>query len=143
MADEIELLSEEDIAHLERQRNWVREHYVPEQRHQYDTLVGKLSVLNTILENNWIEPQETWKLQSLGVTFGDVLAERFGLTWAMMHDEYGRDPCLYLSGTTIRIFPLTSISKRVERGESVDIGELYKDFESLLDDMRKREAPFH
>jgi Domain of unknown function (DUF3806) len=71
MEQKIEPLSEEDESHMEKQRVWVQDHYDPESRHHYDTLDGKLE---TILKENWINPNETWKLQSLGITFGDALA---------------------------------------------------------------------
>ena len=112
---------------VEKQRNWVRDHYTPESRHLYDTLEGKLSLLETILRENWIEPNETWKLQSLGITFGDALSQKLGLHWGAVEDEYGRDPALYDRGTTLLMFPLTSISKRIERGEKVVIRELFED----------------
>jgi hypothetical protein len=43
-----------------------------------------------------------------------------------VEDEYGRDPALRLPGTTIMTFPLTMISKRLERGESIDVKELFQ-----------------
>ena len=39
---------------------------------------------------------------------------------------HGRDPALTLEGTSILVFPLTSISKRVERGEQVGIYDLFE-----------------
>jgi hypothetical protein len=65
MEQKIEPLSEEDESQVEKQRTWVRDHYDPESRHHYDTLDGKLRLLETILRENWIKPNETWKLQSL------------------------------------------------------------------------------
>jgi len=123
----IEPLSEADAARIEKQRDWVRDHYDPEVRHQYDTIEGKLWLLETILRKNWIEPSETRKLQSLGITFGDALVQKMGLFWVAVEDQYGRDPALNDRGTTILIFPLTTISKRVERGETVDVHELFAD----------------
>jgi hypothetical protein len=122
----MEALSGKDQEHTEKQRNWVRDHYTPESHHLYDTLEGKLSLLETILRENWIGPNETWKLQSLGITFGDALVQKLGLTWVIIEDEYGRDPALCDPGTTIVVFPLTSISKRVESGETVQVRELFE-----------------
>jgi uncharacterized protein DUF3806 len=122
----IEALSAEDAERIEKQRNWVRDHYDPESVHLYDTLEGKLRLLDTILKENWIEPNETWKLQSLGITFGDALAEKMELFWVAVEDEHGRDPALHDKGTTIVMFPLTTISKRVEGGEIVDVRELFE-----------------
>jgi len=127
MAQKIEALSAEDQTRTEQHRNWVRDHYSPETRHRYDTLEGKLLLLETILQKNWIEPHETWKLQSLGITFGDALAQKLGLQWVAVEDEYGRDPALQDPGTTIILFPLTSISKRIENGEAVDVRQLFED----------------
>jgi len=127
MTQKIEALSAEDQAKTELQRNWVRDHYTPKTQYRYDALEGKLSLLETILRNNWVEPHETWKLQSLGITFGDELAQQLGLQWIAVEDEYGRDPALRDPGTTVVLFPLTSISKRVEQGKTVDVRELFND----------------
>lgn len=96
-----------------------------EARHQYETIEGKLRLLDTIVRSGWIEPTETWKLQSLGITFGDAVAQKMGLSWVAVEDEYGRDPALHDHGTTIVVFPLTTISKRIERGETIDVGKLF------------------
>jgi hypothetical protein len=59
------------------------------------------------------------------VTFGDALVQELGLKWVAIDDEYGRDAALVLEGTSVKVFPLTSISKRVEAGETVDVRELF------------------
>ncbi len=51
MEETVEPLSEDDLAHLEKQRSWVRDHFEPEARHKYDTIEGKLRLIATILEN--------------------------------------------------------------------------------------------
>jgi hypothetical protein len=48
-----------------------------------------------------------------------------GMEWIMVEDEYGRDPAVRLPNTTIILYPMTMISKRIERGEKVDVFELY------------------
>ena len=111
MEQKIEPLSADDAAGVEKQRTWVRDHYDPAARHHYDTLEGKLRLLDTILGQNWIKPDETWKLQSLGIAFGDALAQEMGLHWVAVEDEYGRDPALQDPGTTIVMFPLTQSRK--------------------------------
>ena len=42
-----------------------------------------------------------------------------------LEDEYGIDPALQLPDTTLILFPLTMISKRIKTGQDVDIYELY------------------
>ncbi|HLX14844.1 MAG TPA: DUF3806 domain-containing protein [Bradyrhizobium sp.] len=125
MAQKIEAMSVEDAQRVEKQRTWVRDHFDPEARHQYQTIEGKLRLLDTIIRSGWIEPTETWKLQSLGITFGDALAQNTGLSWVAVEDEYGRDPALHDHRTTIVVFPMTTISKRIERGETVDVRDLF------------------
>ena len=126
MNQKFEPLNHDDNADLEAKRTWVRNHYDEESRHKYDTLEGKLRLLDTILQNKWIAPDETLKLQCLGVTFGDALVQKLGLKWIAVEDEYGRDPALTLEGTSVCVFPLTSISKRTERGEEVEIYGLFE-----------------
>ena len=121
----VEGMNSEEIARLEAQRSWVRERYEPHARTKYDTVDGKLALLAEILKNGWIESSETVKLQSLGIAFGDALSQELGLRWVTVEDKYGRDPALELDGTSILTFPLTSISKRIERGESVDVYALF------------------
>lgn len=125
MSQQIEQPNDGDSARIEAQRTWVRDHYEPASRHQYDSLEGKLRLLDTILGAKWIKPSETFKLQCLGITLGDALVQELGMRWVSVEDEYGRDPAVRLPGTSIVIFPLTMISKRVERGETVDIYAMF------------------
>lgn len=137
MEQKIEGFSEDDTARIEEQRGWVRDHYDENARHKYSTIQGKFTLLDTILESGWIEPDETWKLQSLGITFGDMLAQLLDLEWVMVEYDSGRDPALRVPGTSILAYPLTAISKRVERGETVNVKELLKQFAGELQRLRQ------
>jgi len=132
-----EPLNRDDSADLAAKRAWVCEHYDEAARHKYDTLDGKLELIDTILRNKWIAPDETLKLQCLGVAFGDALAQRLGLRWVAVEDKYGRDPALTLDGTSVLVFPLTSISKRVERGEEIEVYELFEDACRTIERVRR------
>jgi hypothetical protein len=125
MEQKIEALAPDDVARAEKQRVWVRDHYDSVAQHQYETVEGKLRLLDTIIRSKWIEPSETLKLQSLGITFGDALAQELGLAWVAVEDAHGRVPALRDQGTSIVIFPMTTISKRIERGEAVDVRALF------------------
>ena len=125
MQQKIEALTADDVARLEKQRGWVGDHYDASARHEYETVAGKLRLLDTVLRSNWVEATETWKLQSLGITFGDALAQMMGLQWVAIEDAQGRDPAFRDEVTSIVAFPMTTISKRIERGETVDVLALF------------------
>jgi len=95
-------------------------------------------LIDAILKSNSIGADETWKLQSLGVVFGDALAQELGLIWVAVDDEYGRDPALSVPGTSMLSFPLTSISKRIERGETVDVFHLFEVACQTIEDFKPR-----
>src|SRR5258707_10655145 len=101
MTQEFRAFGAEDGGNVEKERTWVRNHYDADARHHYETVERKLRLLHTIVRSGWIAPNEKWKLQSLGVTFGDALAQRMGLSWVAVEDEYGSDPALQVEGTTI------------------------------------------
>jgi hypothetical protein len=134
----IESMSEEDAARIESMRSWVRDHFTPESRGKYATVEDKIRLLQMILDSSWIAPDETWKLQCLGITFGDVLVQTMDLTWVAVEDEYGRDPALRDGNTSIILFPMTSISKRIERGETVDVLSLLDEAHDSVTRLRER-----
>lgn len=63
-------------------------------------------------------------MQCLGAVFGDVLVERLGLEGVAVEDECGRDRALRDPSSNVVLFPLTMISKRIERGDIVDVLDL-------------------
>ena len=60
-------------------------------------------------------------------------------TWVQVEDEYGTDPAIQLPATSIILFPLTMISKRIEEGEDVDIYELFEGLKEMINDIKKDE----
>lgn len=129
-------LSQQMAKNLEAKRAWVKDHYTQESRSKYDTVEGKLNLLDTIINSQWIEKDETVKLQCLGVTLGDTLAQDLLLEWIEVMDQFGNDPALRLPNTSIIIYPLTMISKRIENDEAVDIYELYTGLKMKIESIR-------
>ena len=127
-------LSAEDSTRLDQQRAVI----AGEAKHRYGTPVltktkTDMAVLQRLLDDRSFTKTQTYELQSLGIAFGDVLGSELPLHWMMVTDEYGTDPTLRFKDTTLRINALTMISKRVERGEAVDVS-------SLLDMTRRQLA---
>lgn len=99
-----------------------------------------LALLQRLLDDQAVKASETWRLQCLGVVLGQVFANETKLRWVIVEDEYGRDPALEYPDTSIRIYPLTLISKRVEEaepGETVDVEELFRRVKNRVDELRK------
>ena len=133
MEQRIEAFNPEDLERIEKLREWVVGHY--DDARAYEAVAGKLRLIQTILDNRWIAKDETWKLQSLGVAFGDALEQEVSeLSWVMVEDEFGRDPALRWLDTSTLTFPLTAISKRVEDDVSVDVFELFGGFQKAIND---------
>ncbi len=127
MKQSIEAFNEDDSERIRELREWAIGHY--NDRAAYESVSGKLQLIQTILDNDWVAKEETWKLQSLGIAFGDALEQEFPeLSWVVVDDHFGRDPALRWLDTKTLTFPLTAISKRVERDESVDVFELFGSF---------------
>jgi len=122
---------------IEAKRDWVRNHYTLETISEYNTLSGKLILLDTILKSNWIEKEDTLKLQCLGITFGDLFVQEMNFIWMQVEDEYGSDPAIQLPGTSIILFPLTMISKRFEAGQAVDIYDLYAGLKDKINEIKE------
>jgi Domain of unknown function (DUF3806) len=94
-------------------------------RQKYKTAAGKLGTIRAILQGNAFKPNQTYELQCLGIVLGDAFVQELKMEWVMVEDDHGRDPAVRLPGTSIILFPLTMISKRVERGEKVDVFDLF------------------
>jgi hypothetical protein len=125
MAQQVFPLDGELAEDIEAKRRWLLGHYERDPQSSYSTVEAKLLLIDTILSSKWVQPADTVKLQALGVAFGDALAQELGLSWVAIDDEYGCDAALIMEGTSVKVFPLTSISKRVEAGEIIDVRELF------------------
>lgn len=85
-----------------------------------------LDSIQSIVDAGLLNATQTYQLQCLGIAFGRVLAASIPeLKWAIIDDEYGRDPTLRLAQTSIQINCLTMLSKRVEAGDTVDLHALF------------------
>jgi hypothetical protein len=131
-------LSEFDRTLLAKQREQAQELV---RRHVGTRLTGSseedLRVLQDLLDREVIAPDRTAELQALGVALGDVMAARFGLDWVSYEDEFGRSRALRLGETDVVIFPVTMISKRVEKRVPFRIDELWRKTESTLAESRR------
>lgn len=96
-----------------------------EARAKFRTVAGKLDLIRTVLDEKRFRADQTFELQGLGIIFGDALAQELGMRWMMVEDSLGTSPCLVLPGTSILLYPQTMISKRIERGEAVEVSAFF------------------
>ncbi len=132
--------TEADLQILEARRATVVQHLKEDDRSKYLTAAGKLGTLRAILAARIHGPQATYELQSLGIVFGDVVVQEMGFRWIVVEDAYGRDPAIQFRDTSIIAFPLTMLSKRIERGEEVDVFALYNGLAAKLAQLIENET---
>lgn len=132
-------LSPKDAARLAAQRAVVERYLADEgSKQNYRTAAGKLGLLRALIERRTFKPSQTYELQSMGVVLGDAFVQELGLEWVIVQDSQGRDPALRVPRTSILLFPLTMISKRIEGGEQVDVFELFNGVAERVENVRAK-----
>lgn len=132
-------LNEADQKRLLDQRAVVERFLKSEDSKQkYQKPAGKLGTIRAILQGNVFKQDQTYELQCLGIVLGDAFVQELGMEWVMVEDEYGRDPAVRLPNTSIILYPMTMISKRVERGEQVDVFEMFNGVAAQVEELQRQ-----
>ena len=131
-------LSRKDSERLDQQRALI----AATAKRRYGTVAltktkADLPVLQKLIDERVFSKSQTYELQCLGVAFGDVLASELPMRWVMITDEYGTDPTLRYKHTTINVNALTMISKRIERGEAVNLSEMLRAMREQVSQIEK------
>ncbi len=95
-----------------------------------------LQWLQRLVDEKTLRPNQTYELQSLGLVLGQVFVAQTPLKWIVVEDEFGRDLALQYPNTSVIVFPLTMISKRVEDGRDVEVLALYRTVVTQVDKMK-------
>jgi hypothetical protein len=134
----IEPLNPDDIKRIAKQRGVIETYLGGDATNleKYQTVAGKLGLLRALLERRVFQPTQTYELQCMGIVLGDALVQHCGVEWRAVEDQYGRDPCVQVPGSTVVLFPLTMISKRVEKGEAVDVFDLFNKTDAKIQELR-------
>ncbi len=107
-------------------------------RTKYTKPAGKLGLLRALLTQKVFKPTQTYELQCMGIVLGDTFVQELGMEWVTVEDEHGTDPAVRLPNTSNIIFPLTMISKRVERGEDVDVFDLFNGVADQIEQLKHK-----
>ena len=129
-----------DEQRLSEHRAVVTRYLDEDGRTKFETAAGKLGTLRALLDANVFRSEQTYELQSMGIVLGDVFVQDMGFHWLIVEDQYGRDLAIRYPETSVILFPLTMISKRVEAGESVDVFDLYNGLAARAGELIDREA---
>jgi len=127
--------TDDDLVGLARM--WVSLDLLVQEQYEValDLTLPSLDLVQRVLENELIEPSNTYGLQCLGVALGRILAENVaGLDWAIVEDETGSGPCLRYLSSSFQLGVVTMVSERVEAGEPVDVRALYTWVEGMIED---------
>jgi hypothetical protein len=129
-------LNADDLARLDAQRGAVTAFLADERsRASFEKETSaKLALLQTLLDAEVFSAEQTYELQCMGIVLGDAFVADVGMEWIMVEDEWGRDPALRAPGTSIIMYPLTMISKRVEQGDRFMVADL---FGAMAESVRK------
>lgn len=76
-------------------------------------------------------------MQCLGIVLGDAFVQELKVEWVAVEDGSGRDPAVRLPGTSVILFPLTMISKCIERGDKVDVFDLFNAVAAKVEEIQK------
>jgi len=100
--------------------------------------LSDLRLLQRLIDERVIAPEQVYELQALGVVLGDVMAATLGLHWVAVDDEFGHSRALRWRQSDRVFFPVTMISKRVEAGLEVDVKGLYEKTRRAVEKLRRR-----
>jgi hypothetical protein len=90
-----------------------------------------LRILQQLLDQRVAAPDETETLQAMGMVLGDVMVAQLGFRWVIVKDKLGRSRALQWKDTDAFVFPVTMISKRVEKDVRFTVEELYAKAEEI------------
>ncbi|MFZ6758248.1 rhomboid family intramembrane serine protease [Undibacterium sp. Ji50W] len=127
-------LSSADILKIEAQRSWVREHYLPDARHKFDTVAGKLNIIDAILNQKLLAERPQHEQDALEIVFADALVQETGLGWAAIDDGDSRTLVLVTADAPLVIFGLVPAARLLSDNARPDVAGA---FATTLESIRK------
>lgn len=129
-----EALTDVEQRAIEEMRDWSAGQGIGD---EFLTVAGKLAIVRRAIEGSAVGPSDAWKLNALGVLFGDALTQAMEdrLRWVVAEDGLGPAYALSWKHTEVLIYPLSAIRSRVQDGLPVDVHAMFHEISSIL--------PFH
>lgn len=131
----IEDLSWSDQNYLEKQVATIDEIARTQLGTQVRQKLSDLELLQRIVDRSLIPQTQVQDLQAMGVVLGNVMAADIpALEWKVYLDSLGRSRALCVKGTQECLFPITMLSRRMEKGVKPDVKKVYEDAIELMAD---------
>ena len=92
-----------------------------------------LKVLQDLVDRKAIRSTDTREWQGMGIVFGDILVNEFGLHWVSYEDDIGTSKALRWRETENYVFPVTLFSKRVGFNEKIDVVSVFSKLEEDIE----------
>ena len=92
-----------------------------------------LRVLQKMIDRGIVRKQDVRGLQGLGILFGDLLANKYGLTWVSYEDDIGLSKALRWKKTENYVFPVSLFSKRAHFKEEIKMGIVFEDLSADIE----------
>lgn len=131
----IEDLSWADRNYLEKQVATIDEIARIQLGTQVRQKLSDLELLQRIVDRGLIPQNRVQDLQAMGVVLGNVMiADIPALEWKVYQDSLGRSRALCAKGSRECLFPVTMLSRRMEKGAKPDVKKVYEDAIELMAD---------
>jgi Domain of unknown function (DUF3806) len=134
--------------------SYVDNQYMQEQRDALDTLArnslgrqfkgeteSDLKLLQALLDEKLVRPDQVRELQGMGILLGDLLANDLDMHWVIYEDRRGRSRALRYKNSQEYLFPVTMISRRQTVGNDKPVAEIYDKAYAIIDPLRSQ-LPF-
>lgn len=130
-------LTQDDRNWLQEQRAAIESRFIksPEVAQVFATTEGKLTLIHEVLKHESYTADHADELQQLGVILGDAFVQEFGMEWIVYEDEGGRDLALNVPESSVTLFPITTILKRILANEEFDVFGYFNAVAAHLDEI--------
>jgi hypothetical protein len=131
-------LSAVDRQYMAQQRTSLNDLAATRLGHQFNgNKAADLQLLQRLLDERLVLPDQIRELQAMGVIMGDLLAADLGMHWVIYEDRQGRSRALRYRETSEYLFPITMISRRRQVGNDTPVAEIYQKAYALIAPLRQ------
>jgi hypothetical protein len=92
-----------------------------------------LRVLQKMVDRGVVRKQDVRRLQGLGILFGDLLVNKYGLAWVSYEDDIGVSKALRWKKTENYVFPVSLFSKRAQFKEDINMAMVFEDLSADIE----------